>query len=154
MKGNKLIAICGTMLISSALSVAQREPNWRGCDGCPADDLFQVSTLDALTLGLYGGVYPISALKQHGDFGLGTFEGIDGEMTVLNGHFYHFHSDGTLTEEPEQSRVPFAAMVKFRPDIRFAANGLSLEQLGRQIDSYLPSPNLFYAIRVHGDFPH
>ncbi|MBV8810544.1 MAG: acetolactate decarboxylase, partial [Acidobacteriaceae bacterium] len=47
--------------------------------------VFQVSTLDALSLGLYQGVYAIAALKQRGDFGLGTFEGIDGEMTILNG---------------------------------------------------------------------
>ena len=43
--------------------------------------------------------YSIGRLKQHGDFGLGTFEGIDGEMTVLDGHFYHFRSDGIVTEE-------------------------------------------------------
>ena len=46
---------------------------------------------------LYQGVYAGAALKQGGDFGLGTFEGIDGEMTILNGHFYHFRSDGVVT---------------------------------------------------------
>ena len=152
MNANKLFTFCGTVLISSALIVAQGEFNSKEFHDCGMDGLFQVSTLDALTLGLYRGVYPIGALKQQGNFGLGTFEGIDGEMTVLNGHFYHFHSDGTLTEEPDQSRVPFAAVTKFHPDIRFAANSLSQDQLGQQIDGYLPSPNLFYAVRVHGHF--
>ena len=73
-------------------------------------------------------------------------------MTVLNRHFYHFHTDGTLSEEPSPSRVPFAVMTKFYPEIRFATSGVSLDQLGQQIDQYLPSPNLFYAIRVHGRF--
>lgn len=152
MNGNKLLTFCGIVMVSSTLLAAQGESNSKGFDPRGAAGLFQVSTLDALTLGLYGGVYPIGALKQQGDFGLGTFEGIDGEMTVLNGHFYHFHSDGTLTEEPDQSRVPFAVVTKFHPEIRFVANNVSLDQLGQQIDKYLPSSNLFYAIRVHGHF--
>ncbi len=152
MNANKLFIFCGTVLIFSLLLIAQEEPNSKRFDGYGTNSLFQVSTLDALSLGLYGGVYSIGDLKQQGDFGLGTFEGIDGEMTILNGQFYHFHSDGILTEEPDQSRVPFAAITKFRPEICFTANGLSLDQLGQQIDSYLPSPNLFYAVRIHGHF--
>src|SRR5947209_14368155 len=83
--------------------------------------LFQVSTLDALMLGVYQGAYSIGGLKQHGDFGLGTFEGIDGELTVLEDHYYHFRSDGSLIEEESTTRVPFAVVTKFQPDFRFAA---------------------------------
>lgn len=117
-----------------------------------APPVFQVSTLDALSLGLYQGVYPIGALKTQGDFGLGTFEGIDGEMTILNGHFYHFRSDGIVTEEPDRSRVPFAVITAFHPQARFRTNGLSMSELGQQIDQHIPSTNLFYAIRIHGTF--
>jgi Alpha-acetolactate decarboxylase len=46
--------------------------------------LFQVSTLNALALGIYQGAYSIGGLKEHRNFGLGTFEGIDGELTVLD----------------------------------------------------------------------
>jgi acetolactate decarboxylase len=141
------VFVCGGCLLS-----APAESNSKGFDPRGPSNLFQVSTLDALTLGLYQGTYSIGALKQQGDFGLGTFEGIDGEMTILNGHFYHFHSDGTLTEEPDQSRVPFAVITKFHPEIRFTTTNASMDQLGQQIDQYLPSPNLFYAIRIHGRF--
>lgn len=130
----------------------QAEPVSRDIDHPGAPDLFQVSTLDALSLGLYQGIYSIGALKKHGDFGLGTFEGIDGEMTVLDGHFYHFHSDGAVTEEPEESRVPFAVITNFRPQFSFTNAGATMDQLSQQIDSYLPSTNLFYAIRIHGNF--
>lgn len=144
--------LCSLVCSGCLLLFAQTESNEKGFDPRGSSILFQVSTLDALTLGLYGGVYPIGELKQQGDFGLGTFEGIDGEMTVLNGHFYHFRSDGTLTEEPDWSRVPFAVITKFRPDFRFVTTGASLDQLGQQIDRYLSSPNLFYALRIHGAF--
>ncbi|MBV9226424.1 MAG: acetolactate decarboxylase [Acidobacteriaceae bacterium] len=117
-----------------------------------ASSLFQVSTLDALSLGLYQGVYSIGALKQQGDFGVGTFEGIDGEMTILNGHFYHFRSNGIVTEEPDPSRVPFAVITWFRPQVRFSGKGLSMDELSQQIDQHIRSTNLFYAVRIHGNF--
>ena len=116
--------------------------------------LFQVSTLDALSLGLYQGVYAIGRLKEHGDFGLGTFEGIDGEMTVVDRHFYHFRSDGTLTEEGNTTKVPFAVLTEFKPQLRFTVRDKSLNEMGKYIDQFLPSPNFFYAIRIHGLFTH
>src|SRR5947209_6927470 len=50
--------------------------------------LFQVSTLDALLQGIYNGSFTVGQLKQQGDFGLGTYEGLDGEMIAVNGHYY------------------------------------------------------------------
>jgi acetolactate decarboxylase len=44
------------------------------------DTLFQTSTLSALQAGDYDGILTIGALKQHGDFGLGSFNTLDGEM--------------------------------------------------------------------------
>ena len=38
--------------------------------------LFQVSTSTALVQGVDDGVVTIGELKQHGDFGLGTFDGL------------------------------------------------------------------------------
>jgi acetolactate decarboxylase len=73
-------------------------------------------------------------------------------MTILNGHFYHFRSDGVVTEEPDSSRVPFAVITAFRSEARFSTNGASMDKLGQQIDQHIPSTNLFYAIRIHGNF--
>ena len=135
-----------TSLLLTAQDESQRH-NW-------ADDalLFQASTLDALSLGLYQGVYSIGALKRQGDFGLGTFEGIDGEMTILNGHFYHFHSDGIVTEEPDNSRIPFAVITRFSPERHFFVDAVSMDDLNSVIDRHIRSTNLFYAIRVTGNF--
>jgi acetolactate decarboxylase len=147
----RALRVCSLACSACLLLVAQ-DVHWNGRGHRDAPDLFQVSTLDALSLGLYQGIYRIDALKRQGDFGLGTFEGIDGEMTILNGHFYHFRSDGTLTEEPEASRVPFAVIATFQPDSRFSITGASMDELGREIDKRIPSTNLFYAIRIHGSF--
>jgi len=48
--------------------------------------LFQVSTSGGLVEGLYQGSVAVETLKQHGDFGQGTFEDLDGEMIALDGH--------------------------------------------------------------------
>jgi alpha-acetolactate decarboxylase len=32
-------------------------------------------------------------------------------------------------------------------------NFVSMDELGQQIDQHIPSTNLFYAIRIHGNFP-
>jgi acetolactate decarboxylase len=148
----RLSRILCLLSTTTLLLPARAEPGSSELDHRGAPVVFQVSTLDALSFGLYQGVYAVGALKRRGDFGLGTFEGIDGEMTILNGHFYHFRSDGVVTEEPDCSRVPFAVITTFRSDTRFSTNGVSMDELGRQIDQHIPSTNLFYAIRIHGTF--
>lgn len=46
-------------------------------------ELFQYSTLEALLGGVYDGEVTVGELLTHGDFGLGTFNSLDGEMIIL-----------------------------------------------------------------------
>lgn len=138
-----------TLLFSPAPSGA--------ADKCPdrlaaREVLFQVSTLDALKLGIYQGSFTVGQLKQHGNFGLGTYEGLDGEMVVLDGHYYHFRSDGTVSESKDDDKTPFAAVTTFKPDFRRSINLASMSQFGDILDGIPPSKNFFYAVRVHGHF--
>jgi acetolactate decarboxylase len=48
--------------------------------GRPVHTLFQVSTSGALVAGVYDREVSVRAILQHGDFGLGTFANLDGEM--------------------------------------------------------------------------
>ncbi|MFX8573911.1 acetolactate decarboxylase, partial [Acinetobacter baumannii] len=50
--------------------------------------LFQVSTSGAIVEGGFDGVVSIATLREHGDFGLGTFVDLDGEMIALDGEFF------------------------------------------------------------------
>ena len=68
MKRYSQLTLGGLMLVSSALLIAQTEFNARWPAGRSPSPLFQVSTLDALTLGLYEDFYSIGTLKQQGDF--------------------------------------------------------------------------------------
>ena len=60
------------------------------------DTLCQVSTIDSLLLGGYDGEFTFKELAEHGDFGIGTFHAIDGEMIALDGSFYQVRADGSV----------------------------------------------------------
>lgn len=61
----------------------------------PYHTMFQVSTATALVEGIYQGAVRVATLREHGDLGLGTFEGLDGEMIIVDGHFFQVRSDGS-----------------------------------------------------------
>ena len=121
-------------------------------DTAGAPSLFQVSTLDALLQGIYSGSFTVGQLKQRGNFGLGTYAGIDGEMIVVDGHYYHMRADGVMSEAADSEIAPFAAVTNFKAGVAFTVNNTSMADLSNLIDSFLPSKNYFYAVRIHGAF--
>ena len=82
--------------------------------------LFQVSTTGALVQGVYRGAMTLGTLKEHGDFGLGTFDGLDGEMVAFDGEFYQVHASGKIEKPPDNALIPFAVVTRFRPSTRAA----------------------------------
>ena len=66
-----LIAVLLVPLLTCAVSLAAEQKV-----------LFQTSTLQALMNGVYDSDYSFRDLTKHGDFGLGTFEALDGEMVA------------------------------------------------------------------------
>jgi len=116
-------------------------------------DLYQVSTIAALTAGLYTGEMPLSEVARHGDFGLGTLVDLDGEMIVLDGVFYQAKSDGTVRVVPPSAKTPFAQVVFFQGNLDLGrADGLDLDGLKAALAARLPDPDHFYAVRVEGTF--
>ena len=53
--------------------------------GSSAHVLFQISTSGALVAGVYSGLSTTKNVLEHGDFGLGTFADLDGEMVIVDG---------------------------------------------------------------------
>lgn len=118
------------------------------------DEVFQASTLDALLEGVYDGDMTFGELKLHGDFGLGTFNALDGEMIAFDGKFFQVCADGTVHEVRDDQQTPFAAVLFFQPTIRRTIDDeLDFQQLERRLDERLPSRNVFYALRIDGFFP-
>ena len=72
--------------------------------------MFQVSTLHALVAGYTRGVITVQELESRGDVGLGTFEGVDGEMILLDGVCYRACQDGSVSRAAPDAGVPFASV--------------------------------------------
>jgi acetolactate decarboxylase len=119
----------------------------------PVHTVFQVSTSGALVAGVYAGVVSVQSLLQHGDFGLGTFANLDGEMVVLDGHVYQIQGTGRVSEAPPTARAPFAVVTRFSPqtDLKTSSIG-NLSELQKRCDALRTSGNIFYAFRLDGLF--
>lgn len=123
--------------------------------GWAGDTLFQYSTIDALLAGLYDGKMTLEDLKYQGDFGLGTLNGIDGELVVLEGQAYHIAAGGKAEIPADSSRIPFAAVSFFEQDTILKLDRIdSLEALNAAVLKGLESKNIFYAIRIDARFPY
>jgi acetolactate decarboxylase len=115
--------------------------------------LFQVSNSTALTQGVFDGAVTIRELKEHGDFGLGTFDGLDGEMIALEGVFYRADTAGNATVVSDATLAPFAVITELPDEQPFAlAQVASFTDLTAQMDLWRQSDNLFYAVRLDGRF--
>ena len=119
----------------------------------PLHTLFQVSTSRALVQGTYSGAVTCETLLAHGDFGLGTFEGLDGEMVVVDGAAYRAAASGKVTKARGDSAAPFAVVTRFSPTMEQALPSISsFDELEKLCDGYRRSDNLFYAFRIDGTF--
>jgi acetolactate decarboxylase len=119
----------------------------------PLHTLFQVSTSAALVEGLYQGAVRVSRLLKHGDFGLGTFPDLDGEMVVLDGICYRASSDGNVSTVDGDRLIPYAVVTQFVAE--FAKTSLrfgNYAELVKACDALRSSENVFYAFRVEGKF--
>ena len=115
--------------------------------------IFQNSLMSALLDGIYDGELTIGDLLSKGNFGLGTFDALDGEMLILDGTCYQLRSDGSATVASLDQMTPFAQVTNFVPKITAAApKGMRRSELSKFIDELEPSGNYFHAVRITGTF--
>lgn len=115
--------------------------------------VFQISTSGALVAGVYDREVSVGKLLEHGDFGLGTFAGLDGEMIVLGGAAYQARAGGEVTQAPPDAGSPFAVVTQFSPDTSGQTHGVaSFAGLGAACDCFRSSNNIFHAVRLDGRF--
>lgn len=115
-------------------------------------EVYQYSTISALLDGVYDGDATVADLLRHGDFGLGTFNHLDGEMVILDGVCYRLRSDGSAARAPSTDRTPFAAVTRFHRDLSIPVAACARAAVIAAIDRRIASTNLIYAIRVNGHF--
>lgn len=117
--------------------------------------IYQVSTATALVEGIYQGAVRIGVLREHGDLGLGTFENLEGEMVIVDGHFFQVRCDGSVREVDDGVLSPFAVITQFAPDPAVTLNQCpDMGHLTARFDGLRHSDNVFFALRVDGQFDY
>jgi acetolactate decarboxylase len=115
--------------------------------------LFQASTIGALLEGAYEGDLSFAELAEHGDLGLGTLNGLDGEMIALDGRFYRADVEGEVNEVPAAARTPFAVVTRFDSGVDVEIPGArDHDELLARLDELVPAGAVSAAIRIDGRF--
>ena len=116
-------------------------------------EIFQTSVMSALLDGVYDDELTVAELLTHGDFGIGTFNALDGEMIILDGECFQLRSDGTVSTPSPEAHTPYAVITDFAPGIRRELpNGSLRSDASAIIDHMTVSENYMYALRITGDF--
>jgi len=125
-----------------------------GCMPAGRNQVTQTSTIDALLAGVYDGDMTCGELLKYGDFGIGTFDRLDGEMIVYQGRVYQIKSDGKVYLPAAATKTPFAAVCDFKSDTEFSLKSADYKAVQASIDEKVPNQNLFAAVEIVGKFRH
>jgi acetolactate decarboxylase len=117
------------------------------------DRVYQYSLFTALANSIYDGTMTVAGVKAKGDMGLGTYNGLDGEMIVNNGKVYQFPADGNVKMPADNSLVPFTVVKFFEPDFVIEPGTVTdYPALKKLAEKQFSSPNYIYALKVTGTF--
>jgi acetolactate decarboxylase len=117
------------------------------------DTLYQVSTINSLMAGNYDGIESVTQISKKGDFGIGTFDSVDGEMVMLNGIIYQIKASGKVETPDGAVKLPFSAVTYFDVDTSQDVTQVqNLDALKAVLDKMIVKKDRFYAIKVDGLF--
>lgn len=118
------------------------------------DEIYQVSLLQSFMHGEYEGFVTVGDLKSHGDTGLGTFDGANGEMIFLDGVVYQADSDGNINIISDNETIPFATVTKFDCDAKMSdISAKDFDDLTKQLDNEVKKSgaNQIYVMKIKAE---
>ncbi|MGW8319846.1 MAG: acetolactate decarboxylase, partial [Candidatus Promineifilaceae bacterium] len=119
------------------------------------DYVYLCAPVNALVEGIYVERIPFTEVRRHGDFGLGTFDHLDGEMIMLDDQIFQILADGRVQQVDDDALTPFACVTFFKPEKHAVLDGgRGYEDFLAWLEGLLPSPNMFYALRIDGSFSY
>ena len=120
------------------------------------ETLYQVALLQSLAMGYFDGSITVKELKTHGDIGIGTFDGLDGEMIMLDGVVYRANQQGKINVVADNVTVPFANVTFFDTDSGGEfADFRGKDALDATLNETLRDDNAvdtFHMVKITGEF--
>lgn len=140
--------------VLTAFTLVLSSPAFADAPTKAADTIFHYSVMDALRNGVFQGALTVKDAAKVGDFGLGTFNNLDGELVALDGVVYRVAPDGRVAPAETDRQIPFASLSFFAANTQaeFKPSG-NFDDLQQQLLELLPSRNHLYAVRITGTFP-
>lgn len=141
------LVIMGAVLITGMLL--------SGCTTAQSDgkSLFITGSYGAINRGVYDGDVTVADLKRNGDFALGAFNAIDGELLGLDGKYYQIRAGGKVNPANDTMATPFTTATFFKADkVITIDKPMSYAELQQYLNGQLPTQNIFYAIKLNGTF--
>lgn len=149
---DELAAFCEVTGRSSSDVVARALQSYIRA-GEKGNAVYLSAPVNSLLKGFYEQDTFVYDLKKYGDFGLGTFNNLDGEMLMIDGRVYRLGADGFACDIDDGARTPFACVTFFSPDLVEEIEGdLDYAAFNSVLDRLIVSRNMLYAIRIDADF--
>ena len=121
------------------------------CSGAGTATIVRLGAMDQLEQGNYSGSTVSRALLDSGDFGLGTFDKLDGEMVVLNDGIWQVKADGNILDARSQTAL-FALVTSFSPDVSEEIGMTNLDGLKQLVERVIDAKEEILAIKIRGVF--
>lgn len=140
-----LIPLLAALLAAGCGRTVDPHAAWR-------ETVTQVSTLPALSAGHFHGMLTVSNLLAHGNHGLGTFDGLDGELVLHEGVVYRVDVEGAAAPAATSDAVAFAQVTWFEPDEIYSVLAMNQRLFRNTMNWKQPDIGHAQAIRVIGRF--
>ncbi len=118
----------------------------------PPREMLQAGIFSLFAAGDYDGYVPLADMLARADFGIGTIDGLDGEMYVRGGVARRVTAGGEVVPVPAETFVPFAMMCRFEPDTVFTFTPVQGATLYETIDRAMGEDSLLLAVQIDGTF--
>lgn len=112
----------------------------------------QYSGINALMGGVFEGLFPVSEIKKHGDFGLGCSDGLTGEVIIDCCHFLEAKGNKPIRYMNDEEMMPFAQITTFVPDNKCFLSHVTKSTLYTEIAKHTELDNVFLAVKLEGFF--
>lgn len=133
-----------------ALHLVSEDRRGAAADAAAAHHVFQTSTIAALMDSRYDGDLTVGEVMAHGDLGLGTLAGLDGELIIVDGQAFVGRTDRSLSPVDPATTTPFAVVTPFAPGDPVDLGEMDHHELLARLDALAPAT--VSAVRMEGRF--
>ena len=138
-------ALAGTFLFNSTAAFAEND----------RETINQVALLQSLALGYFDGSVTVKDWKTYGDTGIGTFEGLNGELIALDGVIYQGDQNCVAHVMKDTDKIPFSNITFFDKDFSVKLNNVSSKAaLENKLNALVKKhgENSFYMIKIPAQY--